>query len=160
MNKEELIKKISELIQSENWYTISDEYNIWDTWYGFTIVGTVIILSLAHRNDLRAFKTIIRDNGSKSPIFDNIDYQTAIDLLFNHYPYGHTDWSNCFLIDDSNQIFWISWNKSEHNSFIKAHWIVHPGYILINKTKKLDYNLYVEDIWGVTNFLNNLKFNK
>jgi hypothetical protein len=156
MNKEELLKEISDLINWDNWYSISDEYEIWN--FNYKIIGNIIIITIPHRNDLRAFKTLLRDCGSKTPSFDNLDCQTSIELLFNHYPYWHTNWSNCFLIDDNNQIFWISWNWMEHNSFIKSSAIKYPWHIIINNQKKLDYNLYVEDIPKITNFLNSLSF--
>lgn len=100
-----------------------------------------------------------KENLDEILIFEWIDYDKALELLFNTYEYWTTNWSNCFLIDENDRIFWISWNLLSHNSFIKVINIKYPWYIVLNNKKRLEHDLFVKDIPTISNWLNSCFIN-
>lgn len=144
MKKKEIINEVTELLFSSNWYVLSDKFDIWEYWY--KIIGHTIFVTIKDRNDKREFKRLVENYSFSAPTFDNLPYNSAIELLYSHYPYGVSNSANSILVNDKEEILAIQWNKLTDNDFIVSAMTAHPWYTILNNKKKLNYILKVSDL--------------
>ena len=144
MTKKDLISSVTELLFSSNGYILSDKFEIWEYWY--KIVGHTIFVSIKDRNDKREFKRLVESYSFVAPTFDNLPYNSAIELLYSHYPYGVSNSANSILTNDKDEILAIQWNWLEDNDYIISSMTAHPWYTILNNKKKIEYILKVSDL--------------
>jgi len=154
MNKKELYEAVSNLVYWEKHLTIDTAYIIWET-FSYNIIWNSIKLTIPHKNDIREFRRLIQDNESKSPSFNWLDYNSSLELLFLHFPYWHTNWSNCILINEKNDVLAISWNGENNTTEIISWWLKNPWYIVLNNKKKLSINMKSDELEKYREWLNN-----
>lgn len=145
MNKKEVYEAVSNLVYGDRHLTIDSKYDLWET-FSYEIVWNAIRLTLMSYNDIREFRRLMQDNEAKSPSFDWLDYESSIELLFTHYKWGHTNWSNCILVNEHNDVLAISWNGQNNTTEIISAGLKNPWYIVLNKVKKLSIEMKTNEL--------------
>lgn len=140
MTKENLYEVVSNLVYWDRNLTIDEKFNYWDDFW-YNIIWNTIQLTILKYDDIRVFRRLLKENATKSPSYQWMDYQTWLELLFLHYPYWHTNWSNCILINELNEVLAVSWNKLDNTTEIITAWTKSPWYIVFNNKKKIHINI-------------------
>lgn len=162
MNKKwELLGKIKPLVNK--WYAIHSIY-ITDTEYWYELIwnSTISITLRSSYYDNRSgkikqistkalnrtFRNIIRDTNAetiKPPITRELGYEDSLRLLFLHYPYSETNWSNCILVSNRKDIVAIQYNWRSRTNHIYTELNNLPNFIVINNKKKVEGRYEVTD---------------
>lgn len=155
MNKTQLLEIVKNLVATKN-LTIKKEITTWKPFW-YEIVWNTIVLSMPKWEDRRAFNRLIQDNESDTEAgLDSLSYKEALEMLFFHYPYWPSNWSNCVLINSSGDVLAINWNKMKNTETIKTNTIDNKWCIVINNKKQLNISLKIDELASIEPFLNSL----
>lgn len=138
MTKEELYTKVENLLYWDNsvGYMLDKDYIIWEE-YAYIIVGNVIFITLENKEDAIMFRRLSQDWWTKVPMV-NLDLQSALELLFVHYPYWYTNSSNSYLINNDGYILWAIYNGMKHNANIVVDWVKEKEFVQLKNWTKID----------------------
>jgi hypothetical protein len=146
----ELHSYVSDLFYYED-YRLSKSFNIWEYWY--ELFWDTIKLTLKDTDDIKIFRWLISKNWTDSPNISELWYEWSLELLFHHYPYWYTNWSNCILINWEWDVIAIQYNWSTDNCVLINHQLKKERYIVINNKKKLEYDLKYKDFNSIEDWL-------
>lgn len=150
-----LLETVSSLINSRD---LNLDKNIDVTGqYTYNVVGNYIFVTVKNIEDIKDFAKLKRDAGETFPTYDNMTYETALEMLYHHYPYGHTNGSNCFLVNEKYEVLAVQWNSMKHNSFIMAKDISKKWFIVFNNKIKLEASMLYKDAESVRELFNKLR---
>ena len=163
MNTIKLIAKLKKL--KKDWYFIdTSSYDIWeDYWYNEIKRWVIKIIIkkdyIKHRIGLdNIFNNICYHITQKEdtiqPLIDELWYNDSIKWL-SLYPYWYDDNSNCVLLNWHSRVLWVNYNWSSNTTYIISSWVINiPNYIVINDSKKLEWEYYRKDIANLFSNLN------
>lgn len=156
-------------------YNICNTYSVWNE-YGYEKDGKLlkVVLKWNYYKSWKIWqikKSILNKTFSnltknleveiiKPPVFKELGYINSIEMLYNYYPYGENNNTNCVFINHGWQILAVQYNWLANTSFIVTDVWNIPDYIILNNSKKLSWEYYKEDYNKMENWLNNLFFNK
>jgi len=174
--KWELLAKIKPLVNRG--CCIHTEYKVWSE-YAYELVGNnTITLTIRWEwnnpkwgvnkinNNIvkRTFNNIIKETNAEKvspPITLEIWYEDSLRLLYHHFPYGETNNSNVVLVNWQNRIIAIQWNGLKNTSLVHSNEVRNiPNYIVLNNSKKVEWEFHLEDLDIISEYLKTLFNNK
>ncbi len=114
--------------------------------YSYEIVGSSLFVKVISPKDIRDFSRIKRDSWEQNPSFTNLPYEASLEMLYNHYPYSHTNGSNCILVNEDWEILAIQWNNMKNTTYIKSCDAISPWYIVFNNRVAINMQMKYNEI--------------